>query len=113
MPPHETQSEINGRKIAGLEAHMQHMNDTLSEVRDDIKILLDQGKEIAVIEERQQRQEGEINALKRDTEGLRDDVSALEVKTNKVLWTLGIAYAVVVFVVTMFADELKDLIFRK
>lgn len=113
MSPQLTQSEINGKKIASLEAHMEHITETLKEVKSDVKLLVKHNEEIAQIKEHQHNQDLTINTLSNDVDHLKTDINDVKQHTNKILWILGAVYSTVIFFVVTFADELKQLIFHR
>ena len=113
MAPQLTQSEINGKKIAGLEAHMEYIAETLKEVKSDVKALVKHNEEIALIKEHQHNQDITINALSNDVDHLKVDINDVKQHTNKILWILGAVYSMIIFFVVTFADELKQLIFHR
>lgn len=96
-----------------LGEHMRLMDDTLKEIQKDVKELIRRGERITALEVKTDVQEEQISTLRADLTTAEEKIDSVDKKTTKVLWIIGAAYSAIIFLVTLFAEELKHLLFKQ
>ena len=88
------------------------MDDTLKEIQKDVKELIRRGERITALEVKTDVQSEQIDSLREDLTVAEERIDDVDKKTTKVLWILGAVYSIIIFLATLFAQELKDLFFK-
>ena len=95
-----------------LTEHIHLMDDTLKEIQKDVKELIRRGERITALEVKTDVQSEQIDSLREDLTVAEERIDDVDKKTTKVLWILGAVYSIIIFLATLFAQELKDLFFK-
>lgn len=106
------QNKFNTERKFTLGEHMLLIDDTLKEIQQDVKELIRRGERITALEVKTGVQEEQINTLREDLTTAEEKIDVVDRKTTKVFWIIGAAYSVVIFLVTLFAEDLKHLFFK-
>lgn len=103
--PLNVQSVENGKHLGILEGKMEALSQTISEMHDDVKHLVQRGERIKALEITSEDHKVRIAKL----ESGQDEISA---RFNKLYWTLGAVYSVISFITVMFGQEIKELFIK-